>query len=691
MTIMKKNLIYYALLAIVFASCQSKIEQDIDNENPSEAPAESTTQITIHAKIDQEEFKTNYDVNGKMTWVSTDQIAILLQKTGEPGHQRAIVCSMDGEPTENGRLASFTGEIPSGYEATGYALYPASMGKTNESADYGKPFIKIPAGTDGTLASTILIGENGGGSDYTFHTAASVFKVTMTNIPASATEVRLATSDVDNYPVAGDYLLSGDMAKVSFGDGSSYSTSWHSSFSSYLSVDISGLGATASKDFYFNVPVGAYAAGKLSVQLVDSEGEIIFEKSINKSITTVRNELLGLPSLNVDEYWTTLGTGKFHDAFFINEVKLDGWDWASVSIQKNHSNQNKYRVVNPYKAYSSKNNYTQPTASDKYLTFTVDPSTDLVVFDRHATGIRYTYDYVISHTDKDGGHMYTQAYSKVTAKDGSGNPLCIQLAPYYLYSDFSNGYSRVDKEGLIMILFPDYDSSYTLSSDNSVTEEAVTVKASGTNVSKIKMAVSTESAQAAMTAIKVTSYNDLAGTTAATVGVEMTGITTTGKYYLAIKGYDSDGREIFRDTQSLYHIDSDAQTSWTGTFKTKADNNTDQTLTFSASDEAFQGNIKITGATSWGLTGNIYGCFDGTTITFDGKKAILNHANGTHCIGGWDGSSTSVKDIVFTITGSNFTSSDIGIGNSVSISSGGLITGFSITSLKFAGSHTWTK
>lgn len=173
--------------------------------------------------------------------------------------------------------------------------------------------------------------------------------------------------------------------------------------------------------------------------------------------------------------------------------------------------------------------------------------------------------------------------------------------------------------------------------------------------------------------------------TAAETGIEVTStgesnkfdITptagTTGFYYL---GYQvlSSGGVLGTYARQFYYSTVDASEAvgtyaYTGAVPWSASNET-VTWTFAATTNDFsKGNIKITGTSIWGLTGNIYGVYDGSKITIDGHRTVFR-PNNQHCIiGRWDSTTNEqgsdvgeLIDVVFTKDGNNLTTSKIGIG-----------------------------
>lgn len=707
-----KKLSYILGCCVALFSCTREIEkiepETIEypnvaevNDLPTNIPS---TLIANLAAEDDADTKTAY-VDSKSKWVLGDRVCLLyVDDLDTPTRQGWIAYSVTGLEN-NGRMATFT--IVSGqddkitalssYHSTGVAIYPSNAARpytSNTEAIDGdfsnKPFITIQSTQTGNYADVVMLGKTAvvDGSTLTvdFKTAMSILKVSVSDIPAEAMKFQLYSSDADVYPT-GDFLIDINADAPLELTKDSYHTwggGYHSG-SQAITINRTSEWDDGEQTFYFNVPTGAYEESSLTLKLLDGSNNPLMEKPIKSAFTFVRNKMI--TGINLAAEWTTLGNAKFHDMFDLDNVKLDSWNWATTALQRNISNNNQYRLVKPYQAYSTANSYTPLYAPDDYLYFTVNPENDLVSFERHLTGLTFGgLRYIISHTDISGGHKYTQEYSKVVSKDGSGNPLCVQLAPYYLYSDLTNGYSRTDKDGLIIILFPDFDNSCTLSSPNDPDDETVTIKAAGTNISKIKVGISSLSASDAMSMINTTAFASLPGTNDPATGVELSGVTSTGKYYIAVKGYDAGGREIYRNISNIYHITSDDLSAMSGTYYIQ--NNSSYPLTIAMSTNIFMGNLAFTSYTPWSLTGNIAGNYSGTSFVVDATQVFNQHSNLNYYGLCNPKNANTIDPMTFTVSTvddkKRLAISGIGVG--IASMSGGRATSYAFTSIYFSSS-----
>ena len=629
---MKKIVFALAALSLLsLVSCEKEVDI-LPEEKPSEAISGNV--IKIVARISDDATKTNYDSDGKFTWDPSDQIVVIAHVDGNTNNQKNFTFTTSaGDITNEGRTATFTGTVESGYTVD-YAAYPTTLASDNTSSGYNAPFVKVRPDVSGAVSSAMLIGIGDVASGFTFNTAMSLFKINVSGVPASASKLRLVTSDKENYPLDGDFTLVESAGVVTL-DFAHYHSEWSGSDAGYQNVDISARGAITGEDFYFNVPIGTYPARTLSIQVLDGSDNVMDEKVITKALTTNRNECLALPALTMD-CWETLGNATFYDQFYIDSYQLSAWNHASVPIQRSISNTNKYRLIDPYKAYSDANGYTQPSASDDYLVFTVNKGTGRVTFEDCFTGIRFSSkDYTISYNKWNGTANENPAYNKVIASS-AGEPTCVQLAPYYCYKDKTNGYSRYNVNGLIMIIFPDYDDSHAPNSSSLSTSLSPAVTMEGTNVTGFIAALGS-TADAARSALG-SDVTAVGNTQTVTVPAD-----ATATYYVAFKTYFNSG-ETVTETFPFYCLASAAATSYCKQFNGAYIINYQSgdvganTITFAASNNPFKGNVMITEfdglsydvSENTHASGNSTGFYDGADFsTYSDGDPVYGYYNGT--------------------------------------------------------------
>lgn len=458
---MKKILFALTALSLLpFVSCEKEVENTLE-----ETPVETTGEMmTIEARMSKESTKTSYTSDGKFTWLSTDQIIVITHADGDTDNQKNFTFSTSaGNITEEGRAATFTGTVTDGYTID-YAAYPTSLASDNTDSGYAAPFVKVPSSVSGLVSSAMLIGIGDGAGGYTFNTAMSLFKINVSGIPAAATEIRLVTSDKAHYPLDGDFTLEESAGVVTL-DFAHYHSEWSAYDKGYQTVDISAEGAIDDRDFYFNVPIGTYPARTLSIQVLDGSDNIMDEKVITKALTTNRNELLTLPALTMN-CWETLGTGKYADYWLqgIEGVIEDLWD---VTVQRNVTDPQQYRIVNPY---GEGQNMEQTTTHGDYFYFNINSSTGAVSFSDHTTGVLYP-----------GGSQnfklkYVEDSANTIVLGDKDTPKVLQFSPNYVNADNEGWiWPRKGLPYLIRLVMPDYVSAY--SSNIAITSDATSLAA----------------------------------------------------------------------------------------------------------------------------------------------------------------------------------------------------------------------
>ena len=299
---MKKIFVLLAIAAL-FTTVSCNKEKDIESE-PVNNSTEEMMELRINGVLDKEMVKTAYDSDGKMTWCDGDKVALIVSQGDNYESQNRNQYMLEaayGDITEEGRNASFYGMVPYHQDATkewlssGIAVYPVAVSQINAGNYYGYPFIKLPSNTDGLASSIVLVGTVDSAirsevTTFNFKTAMAVLKVKITDIPAEATSIRLTTNN-DSYPVDGDFILDTSAGIVTIG-----LDKYQGWGNGYQSIDISGEGAIASKDIFFNVPVGTYPANTLAIE-VRNGTQVLMKKGIGKELTLSRNECLTVPAL----------------------------------------------------------------------------------------------------------------------------------------------------------------------------------------------------------------------------------------------------------------------------------------------------------------------------------------------------------------------------------------------------------
>lgn len=323
---MRKLLFAVFAFSITIVSCNKELELNPKDEVVT--PIEQSNTIiprTITASLSDILTKTAYTDEGKFTWSADDQIAVYYTKTDDQGvHQGWLAYQVDQLTNEN-KTATFSlvsgqdakESLFSDYTPTGVAVYPVSVARpytsnsnNQEVTSYsgGKPFVTLGASASTSLSNITMTGVKQADDTYQFKTAGSVLKVTVNNLKSKVKSIALVTNDKVNAPLTGDFILSetDGIFAYRFGDNGTYESDWSGDFSDRLSVPVSYSADNQSETIYFNVPVGTYAAGKLSLQIRAEDGEAVTvtTKHIKKSLTTSVNEVLTLPEINLSYPYT---------------------------------------------------------------------------------------------------------------------------------------------------------------------------------------------------------------------------------------------------------------------------------------------------------------------------------------------------------------------------------------------------
>ena len=502
-----KKVLYSMMALFCFAIVSCEKEQTADNTETSPAePFEFVLPANIPATLTASyiDTKTDYDADGKFSWTTGDQVAMMyVNDLSNPTSQGWVAYEVTSTSNE-GRYATFSivetadnqGRVTAmaDYNSTGIAIYPASVARpssgTSEYVSYGKPFFTKPSSIAGSASEVMLIGSPSSEdtpTDLKFSTAMAVLKISVSGIPSDAVSFGLYTADQDNYPIAGDYLLNiGGDKEVKLGDYTKYGSD-HTG-QAYLKASLSGSDA---QTFYFNIPTGTYAANTISMKLLDANNNVLLEKTIKKEFTFNRNDLIEVgPYANE---WVTLGTGKFIDNFLwgklIKNSYTDALDkdvpgYVNVSIQQNASDKSSYRLVNPYGAAAAQFGYVprETTTPDSYLYFSI-ASDGTVSFDTHITGV--TLDARACNIEL---VCATSSYNQLLAGTQT-SPEVIQLAPSYRYNGETAAYNQTGYKNMIHIVFPSALNDYiaSMSASGSPTLSSVSVTASSKLTTRVTL------------------------------------------------------------------------------------------------------------------------------------------------------------------------------------------------------------
>ena len=265
-----------------------------EEEMPVELPSHR-----LIAVIENEDSKTYYQEAGStavMSWEQGDVFKMIV--FDDSSHEAA---GYDCTASESGASVAFDfgGDQP-GYSRSGYAVYPGlALSGTQDSYRVTLPDTYTLTGTDFTKVRVPMIGvaDAMNPDRYTFHTAVGVLKVSLSDLPASASKL-VITSNADN--LSGVFLLNAE-------DGLLMSACSGSAGHS-ITVNFPGQPAGSSIDLYVPVPVGSLSSGAC-FDVQQSSGASLMQITTQQAITIARNHLTPLSAIGVaGNSWLTLFT-----------------------------------------------------------------------------------------------------------------------------------------------------------------------------------------------------------------------------------------------------------------------------------------------------------------------------------------------------------------------------------------------
>lgn len=307
-------------LAYLALATACDVNHDLSSDESERLPAGIPKIIT--ASIG-DMTKTTYDPNGKFEWVKGDQIAVYYTRAywieGEPFHQSWLLYeAKNSGPTASfeyvsndqnaNRYFAFSNEKGYEFKPAGIAVYPASAAVPSsniyEVIDQNTPFVSVNDPMivrQGNLDDTYLTGMAQSSENepaYVFSTACGILAVTLSNLPENAFKLALVTSDVKQYPVAGEFNLKKTDGKAYFSFGSGEGSTFKKEGTSRVEVLLNKESSASPRAIYFQVPVGTYPANTLEVEFYTGDAPDKKWK-IGKDLNIQRNVVYNLPTLDL--------------------------------------------------------------------------------------------------------------------------------------------------------------------------------------------------------------------------------------------------------------------------------------------------------------------------------------------------------------------------------------------------------
>lgn len=262
---MKKIYLLGLLVTGLFSNCSN---EDLVGDGDS-----AKGNYTINATIGETTTRTSVDANFNVHWNKNDKIGVT-SKTATN-----VPFTLVGEG--GSASAQFTGTLT---DAPVYAYYPYSE---NDASISGKALtMTLPSEYDYTADSNGPMVASYASGSLNFKHLCGLLKVTLNNIPASATKFVLEGSSA----IAGK----GTVTDITVANAVLALSATESEVSNTITVTLSEA-AMSSKAFYFALPAGTYESLKVSLQ--DAESKVLHEKTAS-SVTITRAKAVDMPMLD---------------------------------------------------------------------------------------------------------------------------------------------------------------------------------------------------------------------------------------------------------------------------------------------------------------------------------------------------------------------------------------------------------
>ncbi len=307
---MKKKLILLAGIAIALAACtKNELRDDSTTTEPVSWPSVIT--VATEPVVDSET-KSVIASDGTFSWFAgTGETAEKLGINTDAGF-KVYTCTDAATGTFGGDLGGATPSTVAVYPAGIYALSDKTL------------TVSMPSSYDyvATLAKTPMIAQISGSIDnLAFKHIAALLKVSIANVPPTATQLVLETDE----NIAGDFVISdctvADAAITN--DGGSGKS---------VAVNFAAAGDFTDKDFFIPIPVGTYA--HFNLFLKDENGNKLAGRQFAGTTIVRRNlasgsaiELLQLKQRCVLKNDTQLGI-QWSVADFANNATDRSKEWT---------------------------------------------------------------------------------------------------------------------------------------------------------------------------------------------------------------------------------------------------------------------------------------------------------------------------------------------------------------------------
>lgn len=467
-------------LAIATLSCKKVQEEDPVIEQEPQAEEFEIVGV-IHNAEDAIDVKTQYSfspdeasaTSAIFSWTAGDNIQLIVHNNDS--FKEYVLSARSTSPTStfqdngNNERNPIGSIMQDGYDHTGYAIYPVvapsaltyERGSSNTDVIVNLPSTYTLTTLENQLSMVPMIGVRSGSTNvYDFYAGVGVLAFKLSDVPTSATQVRITSLD-ENKPLSGKFHLQSNGSIAIENKAGSNSVS--------RTVTLPNRDSKQDITLYIPLPVGDIAANGIRIELLDGSSTPIFKRKYPNAFSIEQGVILRV-NMGTPE-WKKLGTGKFIDNFLWGKIMAsnnsysdalddDIPDYVPVVIEQNIADPSQYRLVNPYGVAAAQFGYvpraTNYHAPDAYFTFTIN-SDSSVGFNQHTTGI--TVDSAGKTEDLiDGGSSYDKLISGERF-----SPKVVNLSPKYRYfGETSDGatYNRTNIYNQIQIIFPSAIGEY---------------------------------------------------------------------------------------------------------------------------------------------------------------------------------------------------------------------------------------
>ena len=257
------------LVVLLLASCQEK----------EELGGAAKGSVSLNASIENGGTRTSVDEEGHVSWVETDAIGVFGKQTKNAKFQS----------TGAGTSIKFVGEM-SAQDEPSLAYYPYDE---SASLDGNTLHFTLPSEYTYTGESNApMLGVKQEDDSFTFKHLCGLLKVTIEDMPESATKFVITSNGNSPLPISGVATVEDVMMDNAVLELQSLPDAY------CVTYNFSPTVFSSDKVFYIPLPRGTYE--RLVVSLMGNEDEIIFERSVS-NLKVERAAMIEMPVLGCED------------------------------------------------------------------------------------------------------------------------------------------------------------------------------------------------------------------------------------------------------------------------------------------------------------------------------------------------------------------------------------------------------